>query len=148
MSVRSAAISCLMPQCEKFNTPKPRISFVVPFSPLKAPRQQRPGLRFIKENFNIQYHFLKNTFFFSERKRKFSEFYYSRRKIFLSKNFKNFKLDKILFSVRIGKHEPEVELFRGLYALWYCCRYLQGKFRHHHCPPWPIYPFKLAQFFL
>ena len=135
MSVRSAAISCLMPQCEKFNTPKPRISFVVPFSPLKAPRQQRPGLRFIKENFNIQYHFLKNTFFFQNGRENFLNFIILDAKFSCPKNFKNFKLDKILFSVRIGKYEPEVELFRGLYALWYCCRYLQGKFVHHNRPP-------------
>ena len=136
MSVRSAAISCLMPQCEKFNTPKPRISFVVPFSPQSAQATEtRPQIH--KRELQYPISFSKEYIFFQNGRENFLNFIISRHTIFLSQNFKSFKLDKIIFSVRIGKYEPEVELFRGLYALWYCCRYLQGKFVHHHRPPWP-----------
>ena len=63
------------------------------------------------------------------------------------KILQNFKLDKIIFSVRIGKYEQEVELFRGLYALWYCCRYLQGKFVDQLLSGCN-YPFELTHFCL
>ena len=63
MSVRSAAISCLMPQCEKFNTPKPRISFVVPFSPQSAQATEtRPQIH--KRELQYPISFSKEYFFF------------------------------------------------------------------------------------
>ena len=123
-----------MPQCEKFNTPKPRISFVVPFSPQSAQATEtRPQIHKRELQYPISYS--KEYNFFQNGRENFLNFEFLEAKFFLPQNLKKIKLDKITFLVRIGKYEPEVELFRGLYALWYCCRYLQGKFVHPHRPP-------------